>query len=191
MPTNELRSERLTRDGSSAYGSRQRAHFRVPPRFQECPSTGLQWDERAGSQAEALARHGLDYRIIWHARFCSVLERDGPTETLVARGIADKDRRSAFCSVRRSKLDARKKIRWFVITTWANQDHGWYATDFAPRPVRLRPVRKNDVADLPHMSRPGSPLVPRMSEIAPPWCASCSTRCQTTHPRVVKRSAAP
>lgn len=78
------------------------------------------------------ARHGLDYRIIWHARFCSVLERDRPTETLIARGIADKDRRSAFCSVRRSKLDVRKKIRWFVVTTWANQDHGWYATDFAP-----------------------------------------------------------
>jgi hypothetical protein len=75
---------------------------------------------------------GWDYRMHWHPGFCGVLERDGPSEQLIARGIADKTRRSALCSIRRTKLDIDKKLRWFVVTTWANRDHGWYATDHAP-----------------------------------------------------------
>ena len=41
----------------------------------------------------------------------------------------------------------------------------------------------------PQRSRLGSPLAPSTIEIAPPWCASCSMRCQSTQPRVVIRPA--
>ena len=77
-------------------------------------------------------RSGWDYRMHWNPKFCGLLERDGPSEQLIARGISDKTRRSALCSIRRDHLDADKKIRWFVTTTWVNRDHEWRATDYAP-----------------------------------------------------------
>jgi hypothetical protein len=83
-----------------------------------------------GSRAWRPTGRGVDHYLRWTLGRCSLL--NGQLDAEVAKGTSRKGERSASCSIRRSKIDATRKIRWYVFTTWGNREHGWFATDTAP-----------------------------------------------------------
>jgi len=72
----------------------------------------------------------VEYYLRWIPGRCDLL--DETLTNFVAHGTPGKGPRSALCAIRRSKVEADKKIRWYVRTQWADYDGGWYATDTAP-----------------------------------------------------------
>jgi hypothetical protein len=88
------------------------------------------WLDTRGRPAWRPTGRGLDHWLIWGSRRCTL--RDPSTLQTEAFGIARKTPDSVSCSIRRSTLDARKKLRWFAETTWAFRDDGSFASDYTP-----------------------------------------------------------
>jgi hypothetical protein len=88
------------------------------------------WLDTRGLPAWRPTGRGLDHWLVWGGRRCAL--HDPATLQIEAFGIARKSPDSVSCSIRRSKLDARKKVRWFAETTWGSSQDGSFATDYSP-----------------------------------------------------------
>jgi len=88
------------------------------------------WLDTRGAPAWRPTGRGLDHWLVWGRHRCALI--DPETLGVDAFGVARKTPNSVSCSIRRSKLDARKKIRWFAGTTWGFRDDGSFASDYAP-----------------------------------------------------------
>jgi hypothetical protein len=73
----------------------------------------------------------IDYFFRWIPGRCDLFE-ESLTTNFAGHGVPRKGPRSALCSIRRSKIESTKKIRWYVLTQWADYDEGWYSGDTAP-----------------------------------------------------------
>jgi len=82
-----------------------------------------------GRAASRKTGRGVDYRLVWGLQVCRLLDEGSH---LVGQGISKKNGSTVSCAIRRSKLDIRRKIRWYVHTTWASPQTGRYSTDYAP-----------------------------------------------------------
>jgi len=87
------------------------------------------WLDTRGAPAWRPTGRGLDHWLAWGTHRCALIDPEtlGPD----AFGVARKTPDSVSCSIRRSKLDLRKKVRWFAGTTWGFRD-GSFASDYAP-----------------------------------------------------------
>ncbi len=88
------------------------------------------WLDTRGARAWRPSGRGLDHWLLWRRDRCALI--DPETLDVDAFGVARKTPDSVSCSIRRSKLDARKKIRWFAGTTWSFRGDGSFQTDYAP-----------------------------------------------------------